>query len=413
MDRTTKGDHQPRTNAPHTVSNAQQPAVPATPPAEQTATETCRRDHPSLAALVGQHQAVTQLTALVEFAKSRGESLPHMLFIGPSGIGKRTFAGVLANELKVSLVSTSGTAAVERSGDLLGILTNLNDGDVLFIDEIHRLARVVEELLYAAMEDFAVNLVMDKGIHARSIKHRLNRFTVIGTAQRKEDVSERLRRALSIQIAFGRYSENDLATIAQEMARQQKLVLTYDAALVVARLADGNPSRLKDFLRFLSHDREVTEQEATTVFRRLGFLRPAPPASEPDADLMALSGIDFERLITGLLTRMGFRTELTSVTGDGGIDIVAHLDRPIVGGRYLVQCKRYAADTPVGAQLVREFYGAVAKDQQALKGLFITTSTFTPQAREFAAEVRMELIGGTEVRKLLTDESQRNLEELR
>jgi tetratricopeptide (TPR) repeat protein len=118
--------------------------------------------------------------------------------------------------------------------------------------------------------------------------------------------------------------------------------------------------------------------------------------SDPDA-----LGIDFERLVTRLLERMGFRAEMTKATGDGGIDIVATLDHPVTGGRFLIQCKRYAPSSPVGAATVREFYGAVTADQRALKGILITTSGFTAQALEFARTLPIELIGGDKLRRLL------------
>jgi len=118
---------------------------------------------------------------------------------------------------------------------------------------------------------------------------------------------------------------------------------------------------------------------------------------------MQLSGTEFEVCVTGLLQRIGFRTELTRATGDGGIDIMAFLDRPIVGGRYLVQCKRFADATPVGAPMVREFYGAFVADRSAVKGLFITTSSFSAQAREFVLNLPIELVDGSQLKALLTE----------
>jgi restriction system protein len=116
---------------------------------------------------------------------------------------------------------------------------------------------------------------------------------------------------------------------------------------------------------------------------------------------MELSGPEFEVLVTTLLTGLGFRTELTQATGDGGVDIVAYLDRPLVGGKYLAQCKRFAEDKPVGTPAVREFYGAFVADRSAVKGIFITTSSFTPQAREFARNLPIELIDGSQLNALL------------
>ncbi len=118
-------------------------------------------------------------------------------------------------------------------------------------------------------------------------------------------------------------------------------------------------------------------------------------------DIDALSGVDFERVVAALLQRMGFHTEMTAVTGDGGIDIVATLDRPLIGGRYLIQCKRLAPGSLVGAATVRDFYGALTADRQAVKGLLITTTAFTSQALEFARQLPIELIGGQQLRQLL------------
>lgn len=143
--------------------------------------------------------------------------------------------------------------------------------------------------------------------------------------------------------------------------------------MLVAQVAAGSPQKLQSVLRLLpvSEGSEVPEEDAANVLAQLGFQ--VVPGGEPTVptDLMQLSGTEFERLITTLLGCMGFRTELTQVTGDGGIDIKAFLDRPIVGGRYLVQCKRYGPDSLVGAPAIREFYGAFVADRSAVKGLFI------------------------------------------
>src|SRR5439155_15621839 len=187
---------------------------------------------------VGQDQAVASLRVSVEAARQRGECVDHVLLYGPPGLGKTTLAGILANEMSTNLVTTSGPA-VERGGDLMGILTNLNDGDVLFIDEIHRLARVVEELLYPAMEDFAVNLVMDKGIHARSIKHRLNRFTLVGATTRPGMLSAPLRERFGIFHHLDFYSEADLVSIVVRSASILGAPIESGGAAELARRSRG------------------------------------------------------------------------------------------------------------------------------------------------------------------------------
>ena len=197
---------------------------------------------------VGQDQAVASLRVSVEAARQRGECVDHVLLYGPPGLGKTTLAGILANEMSTSLVTTSGPA-IERGGDLMGILTNLADGDVLFIDEIHRLARVVEELLYPAMEDFAVNLVMDKGIHARSIKHRLNRFTLVGATTRPGMLSAPLRERFGIFHHLDFYSERDLVSIVTRSASILGAPIETTGATEIARRARGTPRIVNRLLR--------------------------------------------------------------------------------------------------------------------------------------------------------------------
>jgi Holliday junction DNA helicase RuvB len=166
---------------------------------------------------VGQEEAVASLRVSVEAARQRGECVDHVLLYGPPGLGKTTLAGIIANEMGTRLETTSGPA-IERGGDLLGILSNLAAKDVLFIDEVHRLPRVVEELLYPAMEDFAVNFVMERGMHARSIKHRLEPFTLVAATTRPGMLSAPLRERFGIFHHLDFYSELELTRIVTRSA---------------------------------------------------------------------------------------------------------------------------------------------------------------------------------------------------
>ena len=212
---------------------------------------------------VGQELAVASLRVSVEAARQRGECVDHVLLYGPPGLGKTTLAGILANEMATNLVTTSGPA-VERGGDLMGILTNLNDGDVLFIDEIHRLARVVEELLYPAMEDFVVNLVMDKGLHARSIKHRLNRFTLVGATTRPGMLSAPLRERFGIFHHLDFYSQPNLVSIVKRSASILGAKLHDGGATEIARRSRGTPRIVNRLLRRVRDYAQVKENGEIT-----------------------------------------------------------------------------------------------------------------------------------------------------
>jgi holliday junction DNA helicase RuvB len=197
---------------------------------------------------VGQAEAVASLRVSVEAARRRRECVDHVLLYGPPGLGKTTLAGIIANEMATNLVTTSGPA-IERGGDLMGVLTNLTENDVLFIDEIHRLPRAVEEILYPAMEDFAVNFVMEKGMNARTIKIRLKPFTLVGATTRPGMLSAPLRERFGIFHHLDFYSETDLARIVTRSATILDTRIDGGGALELARRSRGTPRIVNRLLR--------------------------------------------------------------------------------------------------------------------------------------------------------------------
>ena len=197
---------------------------------------------------VGQPQAVASLKISVEAARRRGECVDHVLLYGPPGLGKTTLAGILANEMGRSLVATSGPA-IERGHDLMGIVTNLNEGDVLFIDEVHRLPKPVEELLYPAMEDFAVNFVLDKGLNARSLKYTLRPFTLVAATTRPGMLSAPLRERFGIFHHLDFYSEDELRRIVHRSARILQAQIDEGGTDEIARRSRGTPRIVNRLLR--------------------------------------------------------------------------------------------------------------------------------------------------------------------
>jgi Holliday junction DNA helicase RuvB len=193
-----------------------------------------------LAEIIGQRSIVENLTISVEAALERGEPLDHVLFHGPPGLGKTTLAHVIAVEMGRKIVATSGPA-LERPGDLMGILTNLEKGDVLFIDEIHRLPTVVEEFLYPAMEDFKIDFVLDKGPYARTVKFRLKPFTMVGATTRAGMLTGPLRNRFGIFHHVDFYAEEDLAQIVARSAGILGVAADEEGAREIARRSRGTP----------------------------------------------------------------------------------------------------------------------------------------------------------------------------
>ena len=235
--------------------------------------ETSLRPH-TLEEYIGQEKAKENLKIYIEAAKNRRESLDHVLLYGPPGLGKTTLAGIVANEMGVQIRVTSGPA-IEKPGDLAALLTSLNDGDILFIDEIHRLSRSIEEVLYPAMEDFALDIIIGKGPSARSIRLDLKKFTLIGATTRAGQLSAPLRDRFGVILRLELYSPNELAKIVKRSAGILNIEAEQDGALEIASRSRGTPrianrllKRARDYAQVMGNG-IITVESAQNALERM------------------------------------------------------------------------------------------------------------------------------------------------
>lgn len=232
---------------------------------------------------IGQTQVKDNLSIFIKAAAARHEALDHVLLFGPPGLGKTTLANIIANELNVNIRVTSGPA-IERQGDLAAILTNLGDNDVLFIDEIHRLSKTVEEILYSAMEDFALDIIIGKGPAARSVRLDLPHFTLIGATTRLGAIAAPLRDRFGVQCCLEFYKPEELQFIITRVAEILNVKIDKEGAMEIARRSRGTPrianrllKRVRDFAQVLGVeviDRQLADEAlAKLEVDRYGFDR--------------------------------------------------------------------------------------------------------------------------------------------
>lgn len=251
----------------------------------------------TLSDYTGQEKAKEQLAVYIEAAKRRSEPLDHVLLYGPPGLGKTTLAGVIANEMGVNIRITSGPA-IEKQGDLAALLTNLQPGDILFIDEIHRLNRAVEEILYPAMEDFAIDIIVGKGPSANSIRLDLPRFTLIGATTRAGQLSAPLRDRFGVSLRLELYTKEELTRIVTRSASLFEMDISPDGAGEIASRSRGTPRianrilrRVRDYAQ-VYYDGVITAEAANHALDRL------------EIDKLGLDNID-RRMLNAIIRNYG------------------------------------------------------------------------------------------------------------
>lgn len=261
----------------------------------------------SLTEYIGQDKVVETLKIAIEAALKRQEPLEHILFNSPPGLGKTTLAHIIAHEMGTKIVTSSGPA-LEKGGDLMGLLTHMERGDIFFIDEIHRIPKVVEEFLYPAMEDFAVDFIFDKGVHARTHRYRLERFTLIGATTRAGLLSSPLRERFGITRDLDFYSEQDLVRIIKRSASILNIDIDDEGSYEMAKRARGTP-RVAN--RLLKRVRDFAQVRAGGYITR-----------QVAVDALELEGIDECGL--GEVDRKFLRTIIINYKGGPvGIDAIA------------------------------------------------------------------------------------------
>jgi hypothetical protein len=347
------------------------------------------------------------LQEFVDDYRGRGVPPPHILLVGKDDEQNASIAREFARKLGTEVVAID-SSNIGLQGDFTGFLTA---GKALFLSNVQHLKRQFTDRLIQAIATGDIKITIGTGPAARVHTMSFAPVAMMASCSAKYECPATLLKEFRTVLPIEPYAAAELKAVLVAEAGKSRISFEPGAAELLVRCSNGLSSVLMSrYKKVIGQIDQIsrtnmpclTVDEIATALAKLRIEIPTETPATAHRDMDTLTGQEFESLIKALLIEMGFQAELTEVTGDGGIDIVATLDRPFSGGRYIFQCKRYAENNVVGSPAVRDFYGAVMADK-AVKGIFITTSDFTAQAKDFATQAGVELVNRARLDQLLEE----------